>query len=256
MPSTTGKIQHSVSILVTAYNEDVVVELVVREIWPIAEQMLATYEIILLDDGSTDQTGPIMDRLAHELKDTRVIHNRPNLGFGASYMRGVSEARHDYIMLVCGDNGLPAPNLPVLINEIGSADIIVPYMRNLHLIKTPFRYFISRAYTMFLNLVSGFRLKYYNGLAVHRRELVYGVPVKSTGFGFQAELLIKLLKSGCSYVEIGLDGASKEQQRSGALRPRNVLNVIGTCVMLLREIRSFKPIKREPAQRSASNGGL
>ncbi len=253
MPSA-AKNQHSVSILVTAYNEDVVVEHVIREAWAVAERLLETYELILLDDGSIDQTPAIMDRLAAELSNTRVLHNSPNRGFGTSYLRGVSEARYDYVMLVCGDNGLPAPNLPLIIEKIGTADIVIPYMRNLHQIKTPFRYFISRAYTIFLNLISGFGLKYYNGLATHRRDLVRQVTIKSSGFGFQAELLIKLLKSGCSYIEIGVDGASKEQQRSVLLRPSNVVNVLGTCWMLLREIHGFEAIKFEPIeQRAKSN---
>jgi dolichol-phosphate mannosyltransferase len=253
---TSDKLPHSVSILVTAFNEDEVVDRVVRETWAIAEQLLDPYEIILIDDGSTDDTGAIVERLARELTHTRAVHHRRNLGFGASYMRGVAEARYDYLMLVCGDDGLPTPNLPRIIEKIGSADIVIPYMRNLKEIKTPFRYFISRVYTNFLNLAFGYRLQYYNGLAVHRRDLVTQVAPKSSGFGFQAELLLKLLKSGCSHVEIGVDGASKAQQSSVLLRPRNILNVLGTCVMLLRELRAFKPIERTPGVSQVNRSGV
>ncbi len=242
----SNRLRHSVSILVTAFNEDRAVERVVRETWAIAEQLLDRYEIIVVDDGSTDATGAITDRLARELTHTRAVHNPRNLGFGASYTRGVTEARYDYLMLMCGDDGLPTPNLPRIIEKIGTADIVIPYMRNLKEIKTPFRYAISRIYTNFLNLAFGYRLQYYNGLAVHRRDLVRRIAPKSSGFGFQAELLLKLLKSGCSYVEIGVDGASKAQQSSVLLRPRNVINVLGTCIMLLRELRAFKPIERTP----------
>ncbi|HEY4722956.1 MAG TPA: glycosyltransferase, partial [Anaerolineae bacterium] len=103
------KSKHSISILVPAYNEDVVVGNVIRETWAIADRLIDRYEIILIDDGSTDDTGSIMDRLAREQAHTRVLHNRPNLGFGAAYMRGATEARFDYLMLVCGDGGLPTP---------------------------------------------------------------------------------------------------------------------------------------------------
>jgi dolichol-phosphate mannosyltransferase len=236
-------ITHSVTILVPAVNEAVVIQDVVRETWAIANQLIGKFELILVDDGSEDDTGKIMDRLANELPYTRVIHNGRNLGFGASYSRGAAEAKMDYIMLVCGDGGLPTPNLPTIIANIGSADIVVPYMKNLKQIKTPFRYAISRLYTTYLNLLSGFRLKYYNGLAVYPRELVIRTPLKSTGFGFQGELLIKLLASGCSYIEIGVDGASKPRQRSVLLKPKNVLNIIGTCFMLLRELYTFKPLE-------------
>lgn len=232
-----AKLKHSVSIIVAAYNEDVVVEQVVRETHAVADLMLETFELILINDGSTDRTPSIVDSLAGELTNTRAIHNRPNIGFGASYMKGVKEAQYDYVMLVCGDNGIPAYNFPAIISKIGTADIIIPYMLNLREVKTPLRYVISRTYTTFLNLLSGFRLHYYNGLPVHRTELVRSTSVRSTGFGFQGEILVKLLKAGHSFVEVGVDAASKEQQRSGFLRPRNIANVIRTCIYLIRELR-------------------
>jgi dolichol-phosphate mannosyltransferase len=231
---------YSISILVLALNEEALVERVARETVATAERMLSDYEVILIDDGSTDRTGSIMDRLASELPNTGVIHNGANLGFGASYMRGVAAARGDYIMLLCGDDGLPTSNLPVIIEKIGTADIVIPYMRNLKEIKTPLRYFISRGYTILLNLLFGHRLRYYNGLSVHRRSFLDRITVKSSGFGFQGEILIKLLKSGCSYVEVGVDGAAKPQQRSVLLRPTNVLNVLRTCFFLVVELYGFK----------------
>lgn len=237
-----AKLTSSVSIVVTALNEGGTIEKVVREASDVAEQMLGQYEFLLVDDGSTDGTGTIMDSLARELPHMRAIHNNRNLGFGASYMRGVGEARFDHVMLLCGDNGLPPSNLPRIIEKIGKADIIIPYMRNLKEIKTRHRYIISRWYTIFLNWLSGYRLHYYNGLPVHRRALVSQIAVKSTGFGFQGEILLKLLKSGCSYVEVGVDGAAKEKQRSVALRPGNILNVARTCFVLLREMRRFEGI--------------
>jgi glycosyltransferase involved in cell wall biosynthesis len=53
------------------------------------------------------------------MPNMRVLHNRPNIGLGASYQRGVAEARHDYVMMLCGDGGLPASSLPPIIEKIG-----------------------------------------------------------------------------------------------------------------------------------------
>lgn len=248
--TSTSKIRQSVSILVAAYNEDVVVEQVVRETHAVADRMLDTYELILIDDGSTDRTAAIMDALADELGCTRAVHNRPNIGFGASYMRGVQEAKYEYVMLVCGDNGVPAYNFPAIISKIGTADIVIPYMQNLREVKTPLRYIISRTYTLFLNLLSGYRLHYYNGLPVHRTDLVRANPARSSGFGFQGEILVKLLKAGHSFVEVPVDAASKEHQRSGFLRPRNVVNVIRTCIVLLKEVRALGRRVRDSAAHS------
>lgn len=247
------KLPHGVSILIVAFNEDPVIERVARETAALADRLISEYEIVLIDDGSSDQTGSIMDQLALKLPNTRVIHNGATLGFGASYMLGVAAARWDYVMLLCGDDGLPTANLPLITEKIGTADIVIPYMRNLKQIKTPLRYVISRTYTIFLNLLFGYRLRYYNGLSVHRRSLLDRITVKSTGFGFQGEILVKLLKLGCTYVEVGVDGAAKAKQRSVLLRPRNVLNILRTCFDLVRELSHFRASEMPRSTGKAEN---
>jgi dolichol-phosphate mannosyltransferase len=239
MAGKADKIAKATSFIVPALNEEGVVEEVVRAISATVDRHMGTYEIILIDDGSTDRTGGIMDRLAFELPHMRVLHNRPNIGLGSSYRRGVAEAKLDYVMMLCGDGGVPAASLPPIIEKIGTADIVVPYMTNLKQIKTPMRYLISRSYTNLLNLLSGKRLHYYNGLPVHRRALLNQITMTSSGFGFQGEILVKLLKSGCTYVEVPVSGAEATNKTS-IFRLRNVFSVTGTLFKLLLELATFR----------------
>jgi len=241
------KIAHATSFVVPALNEEGVVNEVVRAIWAIVDHYLDVYEIILIDDGSTDRTGQIMDQLASELPHVRVLHNETNCGLGASYQRGVREAKLDYVMMLCGDGGLPASSLPPIIEKIGTADIVVPYMPNLKEIKTPVRYLISRSYTNLLNLLSGHRLHYYNGLPVHRRAFLNQIKMTSSGFGFQGEILVKLLKSGCTYVEVPVPGAETTNKTS-VFRLRNILSVTKTLLKLVLVLITFKRLELTSAQ--------
>ena len=247
------KIRFSTSFVIPALNEEKVVEGVVRAVWETVSLHLETFEIILIDDGSGDQTGQIMDRLASQLSRVRVIHNTTNLGLGAAYQRGVREAKFDHVMMLCGDGGLPAASLPVILEKIGTADIVVPYMTNLAVIKTPMRYRISRTYTSLLNLLSGHRLRYYNGLPVHRRALLEQITITSSGFGFQGEILVKLLKSGCSYVQVGVPGAETTNKTS-IFRVRNVFSVTATLLKLLFELIRFRRLEVVPVRELASSG--
>jgi dolichol-phosphate mannosyltransferase len=234
----------SITILVSALNEEPVLRRVAKEILQQVGAYFTEYEVLLIDDGSTDRTGEIMESLAHEHPRVRVIHNPRNLGLGASYQRGVAEARCEYLMLLCGDGGMPSASLPPIFARVGEADIIIPCMTNLKVIKTPMRYALSRTYTTLLNSLFGLRLKYYNGLPVHRTRLLRELRITSSGFGFQGEILVKLIKSGCTFSEVSVKGA-EETRRSFALRPRNIASVAMTFAHLIFEIARFRPI---PAQ--------
>jgi glycosyltransferase involved in cell wall biosynthesis len=239
----------TISLIVPALNEEAVIASVLEGISAQAEGHFRDYELIAVNDGSSDATGAIMEQFAARNPKIRVLHNQPNIGLGASFQKGLRQARHQYVMLLCGDGGLPARSLPGIFRLIGSADLIIPHMTNLRQIKSPARYLISRAYSNLLNLLFGFKLRYYNGLPVYRRSLLDAIRITSSGFGFQAEIVVKLLKSGCTYVEVGVEGA-EEKGRSIALRPRNVLSVSKTLFDLLFEIVSFRPIPPDVIARS------
>lgn len=234
------------SIVIPALNEELVVDDVVRDIARQVAASFSNYEIILIDDGSTDRTGAIMDALARDLPNTRAIHNPGNIGLGASYQRGVAEARCTYMMMLCGDGGMPAASLPAIFAAVGSADIVAPYVTNLKTIKSPMRYFTSRVYTNLLNILFGQKIKYYNGLPVHRVDLLRQLRINSTGFAFQGEILTKLLRSGCSMTEVGVAGAEMTKN-SSALRIKGLINIAKVLALLVWEVRRFdgRQIKRD-----------
>ena len=84
--------------------------------------------------------------------------------------------------------------------------------------------------------------KYYNGLPVHKLELLRQIDIKSTGFGFQGEVLTKLSKAGCSFVEVGVEGA-EVTGNSRALTRKNVIDVSKTILLLVKELMWFDSSK-------------
>jgi dolichol-phosphate mannosyltransferase len=246
MQGDAALIHRSISIVIPALNEEAVLEMVARDIEKQVAASFADHEIILIDDGSTDKTGDIMERLAAEFPRIRAIRNPQNIGLGSSYQRGLAEARYNYLMMLCGDGGMPAASLPPIFAAVGSADIVAPYVTNLKQIKSPIRYFTSRTYTNLLNLLFGQKIKYYNGLPVHRVDLLRQLRINSTGFAFQGEILTKLLRSGCSMTEVGVAGAEMTKN-STAVRLKSLMNIAKVLALLVWEVRRFdgRQIKRE-----------
>jgi dolichol-phosphate mannosyltransferase len=252
VPAGGAFLAKSISIVIPALNEEVVVEGVVRDLAKQVAASFTDYEIILIDDGSTDKTGDIMDKLATELPNVRAIRNPQNIGLGSSYQRGLAEARCEYLMMLCGDGGMPAASLPPIFAAVGSADIVLPFITNLKQIKSRVRYFTSRTYTNLLNLLFGQKIKYYNGLPVHRVDLLRQLRINSSGFGFQGEILTKLLKSGCSMTEVGVLGAEMTKN-SSAVRLKGLINIAKVLTLLVWEVRRFdaRQIKRDGRAYSA-----
>jgi glycosyltransferase involved in cell wall biosynthesis len=227
----------SISFIVPALNAQEHVTATVRTLQEVAAR-LPQYEIILVDDGSTDQTGKIMDNLAASHRTIRVVHNNRNLGLGGAYKAGLAAAQCDYVMGVWGDNSMPASSLIKIIEQVGKADSIISYVVNFREIKTWPRYFGSVAYTGILNLLFGLRVTYYNGYAVHRAELLRNIEITSDGFGFQAEIILKLLRAGHTYVEVGTMSEA-ETSASSALRVKNLFRVAKVLLHLIRTVPKF-----------------
>jgi dolichol-phosphate mannosyltransferase len=220
----------SMTFIVTALNEQDNIRQAVATVIDAAADFFSEYEILLVNDGSTDGTGVIMDAMASENPRLRVLHNKRNLGLGGAYRRAIREAKNEFLMWIPGDNGEQVDDIRRILQCVGQADIVAPYP--IHY-KRPFlRTVASRAFVMITNALFGLRLRYFNGLVVHRTSLINSVEIETSSFAYQAEALIKLLKAGCSYVEVGYTSAPQLAANTKALRLQNILGVVGTLARL------------------------
>jgi glycosyltransferase involved in cell wall biosynthesis len=226
----------TVSFVVPALNEEGNIENTVQSIMDSVNVLLADFEIVLVNDGSTDNTGEVMKRLAATNKHLRVVQNEQNLGFGGAYKRGVVAATMDHVIMICADNVLPPSSIRLILERIGEADIVITYISNPEF-RSMGRRIGSWGFTTVINTLFGLHVSYYNGSVVHKRALLRQITIHTNSFAYQAEALVKLLKAGCSYVEVGIPNVSRQKGKSSALRPKNLAQVFKTIINLFREVR-------------------
>src|SRR6202030_736729 len=120
-----------------------------------------------------------------------------------------------------------------IFRHVGRADIVIPYQYQ-HEVrgKSFFRKVLSKTFTFLVNLISGYKIKYYNGLAIHLRYNVMRWHPSSYGFGFQADMITRLLDQGASYVQIPSSSVDHKAGGSSALTLRNLLSVTHTLLEL------------------------
>jgi glycosyltransferase involved in cell wall biosynthesis len=198
-----------------------------------------SYEVVAVDDGSTDRTAEVIAEFCRANPDMPVrLHRNPrNLGLSRSFVDTAFRGRGRYYRLVCGDNVEPKDSMVKILRAIGSADIIISYYPVLPG-KSRVRKFISGLYTNIVDLLSGYRIKYYNGCALYRRFHVMRWASYNYGFGFQAHLITTLLDEGATYTEVPLEGFHLTKDRGSPLNLRNFLSTGHTlCEIFIRRIR-------------------
>lgn len=225
----------SISVIIPAYNEEGNLTDAVDAVNTAANSIFSEYEILVINDASTDKTGEIAEKLSKQNPRVRVIHNHKNMGMGYNYRHGVNVARMEYVGLVPGDNELMEESIYDIFNCVGEADMVLPYHKNSK-IRPLIRRILSSSFTSILNFLFGHKLKYYNGPAVHKKSIISQISLSSNGFAYQAEIVTRLLKNGCSYIEVGMKTRNREHGHSKALYPKSFYNVIKTILKIYYEI--------------------
>lgn len=231
------------SIIVPAYNEERGLASAVGGLFSLLSEnnMASDAEILIFNDCSLDKTGEIANELVKKINIVKVFHNKKNMGLGFNFREGVVQSKGEYVTWFPGDNENLPQSFIDIISRIGEADIIISYTDNMEV--RPFsRHLVSKIYTDMNNLFFGLHLKYYNGLSVYKRNLLLPVlPKIGDSFAFSAQILIMLLKSGASFVEVPIKIQSKPSGKSSAFRIRNIISVIKAIISLFWRIN----IKRE-----------
>jgi len=226
--------RHSLSVIVPAYCEAQNILGTLENVTGALAALPIDYEVLVIDDGSTDGTGALVTANADRFPHVRLLTNDRSRGFGWTYRRGVDAASRDHIVMVHGDNAWGAATLQELFRHVGEADIIVGYTRDMWSSRPWMRAAISKAFTALVNVISRRRLRYYNGLQIHQANVLKSLTIESSGFGFQAEVLVKALRRTRTFVEVGMDLMEREHGESKAFRLKNAVDVAKTVSLLCR----------------------
>lgn len=234
------------TIFVSCYNEASYIVETLDTVCAAAQEAGIGFEVIVIDDGSRDNSRELVrDYIArHPNLNVILRANRINKGLAQNYVDGAFLGRGKYYRLICGDNSEPKDTIVAVLRAMGDADIIVPYYVS-NEGKGFRRELISKSYTGLINLITGNRIHYYNGLPLHLRHNVMRWHSNTRGFGFQAELLCLLLDLGFSYREIPVVVVERRQGKSNALTIRNLLSV-GHTIFEIFNRRISRWVYRKP----------
>jgi glycosyltransferase involved in cell wall biosynthesis len=230
--------ERSISVIVTALNEEGNLAPTVDAVVRAAAPRFPRYEVIVIDDGSSDRTAEIAQSLAAANPRIRLHRNPRNLGLGRSYRIGIDLASNTYTSWVAGNNMVPREALERIYDRVGERDMVISYIvRDVRGLR---RRLMSRAFTICMNLLFSVRMRYYTGPCVYRSALAKRLPMRAHGSLFVAELLVRLLRARQTYAEVGLQPLPRSSGATKTFRIRNVLDVFASMMRLFWELRVYR----------------
>ncbi len=225
-----------VSIVVPAFNEEENIQAAIENVVSVLESGVDDYEILVVNDGSHDQTKLLAQQLALENSKIRVLTNESNRGYGYSYRRGIAEATKTYLTTFPGDNDMSAQSMLELIQKVHQADVITSYMLGSEH-RPWYRRFISKSFVQCMNLLFGLKLKCYNAAIVTKVEYLRTLNLQASGLVVLAECLLRLIKKGYSYQEFTFTHTGRHKGKSTALSLKNVKETLKIVWILVRDLK-------------------
>jgi glycosyltransferase involved in cell wall biosynthesis len=223
------------TILVPCKNEQDHIAGTLDTIAAAMQRLTCTYETLVVDDGSADKTGEVVEQYKRDHPERSIIlrRNPKNLGLSRTFVDGAFAGSGKYFRLVCGDNVEPADTIHAIVSKMGQADMIIPYHRTKP--GSALRVGISTLYTFLVNLFSGYHLRYYNGNPLFLRHHVMRWHPYSFGFGFQADLITRLLDEEATFIEVPVEAMRREKRGPASyLNARNFVSTSHTLYEILR----------------------
>src|SRR5258707_2376010 len=138
----------ALSVIIPAYCEAENILDTLENVTRALAPLQLNHEVLVIDDGSGDGTGALVTANLSRFPNVRLLTNERNIGFGASYRRGVDAAALDHIVMVHGDNAWGHDTLREFFSHVGEADIIVGYTRHMWRARTWRRTVNSKWFTI------------------------------------------------------------------------------------------------------------
>jgi len=201
--TTDTKKPYSISVFFPCFNEQATVETLTRKTLAVLNKLTGDFEVIIVNDGSGDNTAVIAERLAKEIPQVRVIHHPRNLGYGLALRSGFRAATKEMVFYTDGDNQFNVEELADILPLIDQYDIVSCYRINRQ--EGLVRRFNAFCWTRLVCLLFGLKLRDIDcAFKLYRRRIFDDMNLISAGALIDTEVLARAARKGCTIVQRGV----------------------------------------------------
>lgn len=242
-------IRRAISAVMPAYNEEACLREATENLRGALADCTEEFEVILVDDGSTDGTGQLADELVAQYPDVRVIHHRPNAGYGVSLKDGFLAARFPLVFYIDADNQFDPREIPRLLELIDQHDIVTGYRIDRQ--DPALRRFFSWGFKKLIGTVFGVYVRDCDcAFKLYRRKVFRHVTMESRMFFIDAEILAKANVLGYRIGEVGVTHLARTGGES-TVRLSHIVTTLREAWHMLRRldlVPDASAARRRPAE--------
>ena len=234
--------ERGISIVLPAWNEAENIADTVQAVVATMSRIAPNFEVIVVDDGSTDRTGEIADELAAADARVRVIHNHPNKGYGGALTTGFDAAEKDYVFFMDSDGQFDIKDIEQLIipMEEGQADIILGYRA--HRQDPPLRLLNAWAWKRLVSLL--FRLHVRDidcAFKLIPTHLMRQAQVESHGAMVNTEFLAKFVRMDATMAQVPVNHYPRSKGKATGANIGVILRAFRELFALAHKLRNWSP---------------
>lgn len=233
--------QKSLTVFFPAHNEEANIGPLVERTHETLSGVINDFEILAINDGSTDRTREVLDDLEKRIPQFRGVHHEKNQGYGGAVQTGFRSATKDLIFFSDGDGQFDIREIHLFLDKIDDYDAVLGYRKDrqdpLH------RKIFAKCWGMLIRILLGIRLRDLDcAFKMFRREAVQSITFETKGAMITAELLAKLNKRpGFRYLEIGVTHLPRTAGEQSGGSPKVILRAFRELFRMYGRLRSYHP---------------
>jgi glycosyltransferase involved in cell wall biosynthesis len=223
----------SLSVFFPTYNEEDNITETVRQTDEVLRQITPHYEIIVVNDGSSDMTRVIADNLKYRNPRVKVVHHEQNQGYGAALVSGLRAAKYDYIFFTDADLQFDISEISKLLEHVPEHQVVIGYRAKR---RDPFMRLVNaKGWNILNRLFFGLKVKDIDcAFKLFDRRVIDDLKIVSRGAMISAEILIRLQRQGIKFKEVPVTHLPRTQGSPTGAKPAVIIRAFRELIMLYR----------------------
>lgn len=227
----------SVSIIIPAYNERDGISHVIESLQSLREKQGSQWEIIIVDDGSTDGTP---DKVKN-MQDVVLVRHSFNRGYGAAIKTGIRHSKYDNLIISDADETYSTNDIPKLLAQLSKSEMVVGdrggYRSNIPLIRRPAKWMINKL----ANYLTGMKIPDLNsGLRAMKKDVIMKfIHLLPDGFSLTTTITLAMLTNNYAVEFVPIE----YKKRSGKSKIRPIRDTLNFIQLIIRTVLYFDPLR-------------